>query len=157
VNFPTQAKTRLEWATCHYSNPDAFLKYYQCLQTLELNADISLRMIVYDEALNALGRDSQFGGPQAFTTIQTNRKFTQYFAKHTSKLPGNYVDFLRVLKDREDKKGIQHLKGTGPRSESRASGSVFSCVLSTVLKQFLLIKSAVSIFGRYAFEQRTAT
>jgi hypothetical protein len=91
----------------HYSNPEAFLQYFQKLEKLAMEPDVQLRMIVYDDALNARSRDDQFGGREAFAAIRADRKFDQYFAKHSSAgVPADYDAFIKFLQIREDQRKI---------------------------------------------------
>jgi hypothetical protein len=88
----------------HYSSPEAFLQYFQQLERIAVEPNVQLRMIVYDERLNAIGRDDQFGGQESFAAIKCDRKFEQYFAKHTQQIPDNYTAFINFLKVREEQR-----------------------------------------------------
>jgi hypothetical protein len=91
----------------HYSNPEAFLQYFQRLEKLAMEPDVQLRMIVYDETLNAAGRDDQFGGQAGFSIIRGDRKFEQYFAKHRAEdIPDDYTAFIKFLQVREEQRKV---------------------------------------------------
>jgi len=90
----------------HYSNPEDFLQYFQQLERLAQAKEVRLRMIVYDEKLNATSRDDQFGGQSRFTTIRDDPKFKQYFAKHRGDIPNDYSAFIKLLQQREDHRKV---------------------------------------------------